>query len=65
MVSLVPTADDGYILGNWTGDVGTVADPKKASTKITMNADYTIVANSEHYTTKVAGGLYHTSKEVT
>jgi len=57
-------ADDGYILGNWTGDVGAVADPNNASTKVAMNADYAIVANSEHCTTKVAGGRYNTSKEV-
>jgi uncharacterized repeat protein (TIGR02543 family) len=29
----------------WTGDVGTVADVNAASTTITMNGDYTIVAN--------------------
>ncbi|MBA7504695.1 hypothetical protein ES706_03349 [subsurface metagenome] len=45
VVDLVATADSGYHFVNWTGDVGTIADVDAASTTITMDGDYSIVAN--------------------
>jgi hypothetical protein len=45
VVQLVATPDDGYLFVSWTGDVGTIANPNSASTTITMNGDYSIVAN--------------------
>ncbi|HUW72024.1 MAG TPA: hypothetical protein VMV66_02465, partial [Candidatus Humimicrobiaceae bacterium] len=53
VVSLVATADSGYRFVNWTGDVGTIADVNDPSTTITMNGDYTIVANFEEIPTPV------------
>ena len=46
-VKLVATPDPGYGLVNWTGDVDTVANVNAASTTITMNEDYSIIANFE------------------
>jgi hypothetical protein len=45
VVSLIPAAENGYRFANWAGDVSTVADPNAASTTITMNDNYSIVAN--------------------
>lgn len=47
VVSLVAEADQGYGFVNWTGDVGSIADVHAATTTITMNSDYSIVANFE------------------
>lgn len=47
MVQLVATPDDGYQFRSWTGDVAYVADPNSASTTITMNGSYAVVANFE------------------
>lgn len=47
VVNLVATADTGYQFGNWTGDVGTVANVKAAPTTITLNGNYSITANFE------------------
>jgi uncharacterized repeat protein (TIGR02543 family) len=47
VVKLVATPDIGYGFANWTGDVGTVANIKAASTTITMNGDYSLTANFE------------------
>ena len=47
VVQLAAAADDGYHFGSWTGDIANVADPNAASTTITMNGDYAIVANFE------------------
>lgn len=47
-VNLVATADLGYYFVNWTGtavDAGRVADPNSTTTVVTMDADYTVVAN--------------------
>jgi len=46
-VKLVATPDPGYGLVNWTGDVDTVANVNAASTTITMNENYSIIANFE------------------
>jgi hypothetical protein len=45
VVDLVATADANYTFVNWTGDVGTVGNVTSATTNITMNGNYTIVAN--------------------
>lgn len=46
VVDLVATpASDAYEFVNWTGDVDTVANVNSATTKITMNGDYSIKAN--------------------
>jgi len=45
VLDLVATADSGYRFVNWTGDVTTIANVNGASTTITMNDDYSVVAN--------------------
>src|SRR4030042_1992644 len=50
VVNLVAEAGLGYSFGNWTGDVGTIADANYATTTITMNGDYFITANFEQVT---------------
>jgi len=47
VVNLVVTLGAGCRFVNWTGDVGTIANVTAASTTITMNWCYTIVANCE------------------
>jgi peptide/nickel transport system substrate-binding protein len=51
MVTLVAEADEGYRFVNWTGDVGTVGDVADATTTVTMNGDYSIMANFASDTT--------------
>ena len=46
-IDLVATADSDYQFVNWTGDTDTIADVNAASTTITMNGDYSIIANFE------------------
>jgi hypothetical protein len=45
MVELVAEAEEGYRFVNWTGDVDTIANVDVATTIITMDGDYSIVAN--------------------
>jgi hypothetical protein len=45
VVQLLAAPDDGYQFLSWTGDVTSVANPNAASTTITMNGNYAIVAN--------------------
>jgi len=45
VVDLVAVAEEGYYFVNWSGDVGTVASVFAATTTVTMNADYSIMAN--------------------
>jgi TRAP-type C4-dicarboxylate transport system substrate-binding protein len=46
VIDLVATpASDAYEFVNWTGDVDAVANVNSATTKITMNGDYSIKAN--------------------
>lgn len=48
VVPVVATADVGYQFEIWTGsavDAGAVADPAAASTTVTADADYTLIAN--------------------
>ena len=64
VVNLLAEAGSGYSFGNWTGDVGTIADANDATTTITMNGDYFITANFEQITpqfdlaiSSTAGGM--------
>ncbi|HUW46541.1 MAG TPA: CFI-box-CTERM domain-containing protein [Dehalococcoidia bacterium] len=45
VVDLVAEAEEGYRFVEWTGDVGTIADVYAATTTITMNGNYSIMAN--------------------
>jgi len=53
VVNLVAEADEGYCFVNWTGDACAcnIADINAASTSITMNNDYSIIANFEELPT--------------
>ena len=44
VVDLVATPDSGYRFANWTGNVDTMADAYAASTTITINNNYYIIA---------------------
>ena len=44
VVNLVAEPDEGYRFANWTGNVDTIADAYAASTTITMNNHYYIIA---------------------
>jgi len=44
-VSLVAEAVSGYRFTHWSGDVGTIADVNDATTTITMDSSYSIIAN--------------------
>jgi len=45
VVDLVAVTEGFYYFYEWTGDVGTIADVNSAATNITMNDDYSIMAN--------------------
>ena len=45
VVDLIAEAEEGYRFVEWTGDVGTIADVYAATTTITMNGNYSIMAN--------------------
>jgi len=47
VVDLVAEAAEGYCFVNWTGSVTTIANANDASTTITMNGNYSIVASFE------------------
>jgi hypothetical protein len=47
VVSITAAPAGGYRFVNWTGSVGTVANVIAATTAVTMNADYSIMANCE------------------
>jgi len=66
-VDLVATPDSGYRFVNWIGDTDTVADVNAASTTVTINDDYAVLANFEEaelvqsqYASLVAAGDWHT-----
>jgi type II secretory pathway pseudopilin PulG len=50
IVSIQAEPTEGYIFVNWTGDTGTIANTNSASTTVTINGNYTIVANFEEET---------------
>jgi|GEM_PF-1180081 len=60
VVTLVATPDADYRFVSWTGDVGTIANANAATTTITMNGDYAIVANfeEEEEVVRRGGGSY-------
>jgi Leucine-rich repeat (LRR) protein len=45
IVNLTAEAEEGYCFVEWTGNVSTIADVNVASTNITINGDYSIVAS--------------------
>ncbi len=45
VVDLAAVAEEGYYFVNWSGDMDTVASVFAATTTVTMNGDYSIVAN--------------------
>jgi len=45
VANLIAVAENGYRFANWAGDVSTIADPNAAATTITMNDNYSIMAN--------------------
>ena len=47
VVSITAAPAGGYRFVNWTGSVGTVALVIAATTTVTMNADYSVMANFE------------------
>ena len=47
VVNLAAKPDEGYQFVNWTGDVGNIANANGASMTITINGDYSIMANFE------------------
>jgi hypothetical protein len=47
VIDLVAEAEEDYLFVEWTGGVGTIANIYDASTTITMNGDYSIIANFE------------------
>jgi uncharacterized protein YegL len=53
VVDLVATPDSGYHFVNWTGDTSTIANKSLATTSITMNGNYSIVANFEEHLPKI------------
>jgi len=61
VVGLAAEAEEDYQFVQWTGDVDTIADIYAASTTITMNGDYSIMANFEviplSVTTKAATNI--------
>jgi hypothetical protein len=46
-VSLNATPHAGYHFVNWTGNVSTISNVNRATTSITVNGDYSIMANFE------------------
>jgi uncharacterized repeat protein (TIGR02543 family) len=50
VVSLVATAASSYQFVSWTGDVGTIANSNASCTTITVNGNYSIIANFERTT---------------
>lgn len=48
VVNLVAVPEDGYEFDKWTGGAGAIANVNAATTTITMNGNYGIVANFKH-----------------
>ena len=45
VVNLTTEAEAGYYFLCWTGDVASIADVNSAATTVTINADYSVIAN--------------------
>ncbi|GAF80952.1 unnamed protein product, partial [marine sediment metagenome] len=73
VVALVATPDTNFSFVNWTGNVGMIDDVNSATTNITMNGNYSIVANFAEIpagtynltTSSTAGGNVTTPGEAT
>jgi aspartate 1-decarboxylase len=65
VVNLVATPNAGYQFDKWTGDVITIANVNGATTTITMNGDYSIVANFEEVPSSPVGCFIATAAYVT
>jgi hypothetical protein len=73
VVNVVAEADSDYRFVNWTGDVTTIANVNGATTTITMDDDYSVVARFEEIppnqfaltVTSTAGGAVTTPGEAT
>jgi hypothetical protein len=71
VVNLVATANSGYYFINWTGDVGTIISVNAPTTTVTVNDNYSIIANFEQIppgkvaltTSSTAGGSVTTPGE--
>jgi len=50
VVNLLAEAEAGYQFVNWTGNVNTIANANAATTTITINGSYSILANFEEIT---------------
>jgi len=60
VVNLVAEAGEGYRFADWVGDVDTIADVNAASTTITMEGNYEIIANFEKEGCFIATAAYGT-----
>jgi hypothetical protein len=61
VVDLVAAADDYYEFVAWTGDVGDIDDPLSATTTVTMNDNYSVIASfAFNVDPTVAAGAAHT-----
>jgi hypothetical protein len=47
VVPLVAAAEEGYYFVDWSGDVDTIANINASTTTITMEGDYSVIANFE------------------
>lgn len=47
VVGLIATPDSGYQFAKWTGDVGTIGNVRASETIITMDSNYSVMANFE------------------
>ncbi|GAH82226.1 unnamed protein product, partial [marine sediment metagenome] len=56
-LNIVATPGSGWEFVEWTGDTDTIADVNAASTTITMDDDYSIVANFANYGSITAGDI--------
>jgi len=48
-ITLTASPASDYVFASWTGDVDAVADVFAATTTVTMNGDYSIMANFEEW----------------
>ncbi|HXZ29679.1 MAG TPA: CFI-box-CTERM domain-containing protein, partial [Dehalococcoidia bacterium] len=60
VVPLMATPNIGYQFVNWSGDVGSIANPNAASTTVTMNSSHSIMANFSAGACFIATAAYGT-----
>jgi len=61
VVNLEAEAEEGYRFVNWTGNLGTIVNINDATTNITINGQYSLIANFAQITPMVAAGGAHTA----